>query len=174
MAPSYFSFNTYTLRLSSPPPLSSLLIKNLSGNIVQGITRIGIDYNQLNFNVKPFKVYIDWGYNGQTLYLNDYYVLDTEYDPLSTYSPLLSSQSYTVVSPSDSRPFTISPTIKIYYENGCITTFVYNIDVCPDNIIDMDLNVLDIQNIDKPFNTVYNLQSNKGNVVYNVTDLQDS
>jgi hypothetical protein len=170
MEPSYFSFNSYTIQLSSPPPLSTQIV-NLTGGTVQGTTRFVVDYNLLDFTSKPYKVIIDWG-NGSVQYLNDIFVYDSEVDPLSTFSPMLSSLSYAVVSPISIQPLVITPTIDIYYENGIIHYFRMPITMCSDNIIDLDLNILDIQNTGKTLNTIYNLGSSKGNVVYNVTDLE--
>ena len=54
MVQSLFSFNTYTIFLSSPPPLSSQLVP-LSATLT-GITKVNVDYNFINkFSIKPFK-----------------------------------------------------------------------------------------------------------------------
>ena len=124
-----YSFNSYTLVLSSPPPLSSQLM--ITNAIVKGVTRISLDYSLLNFTVSP----------------------------------------YTVFSSKSPAPTTVSPSFVFYYQNGIIHTFTCNITAFSDNIIDMDLNVLDIQNAYEPFSTVYNLQSNRDNVVFNLTDV---
>ena len=58
MEQSLYSFNSYTLVLSSPPPLSSQLI--MSSAIIKGITKITLDYTLLNFSVNPYKVILNW------------------------------------------------------------------------------------------------------------------
>ena len=139
----------------------------VSGTI-QGVTRVQLDYNQLTFNVKPYKVFIDWA-NGVTSYINDSYTYDNAVDPLSTFSPLLSAESYTVIVPSSMSPYTVNPIVKIFYENGVIHTFNFSIMVIADNLIDMDMDVLDIQSTSN-YRTIYNLQSSKNNMVFNAID----
>ena len=81
-----------------------------------------------------------------------------------------SAYSYTVLSPTGTSPIKTNSSALIYYENGGITTFNFFINVFPDNTIDLDLDVLDVQNMDIAFGTIYNLQSNRNNVVYNIND----
>lgn len=168
MAQSLFNFNSYQITLSSPPPLSSS-VYTLSA-FINGITKVYLNYNLLNFNVKPFKVVIDWPYKDPYA-LNDVYVYNAELDSLSTYAPTNSALSYTVITPQTVDPIRTDSTVAIYYENGIIHTFTIIFVINSDNVIDMDLNVLDIQNTDQPFGTVYNFQSNRDNVVYNSTDI---
>jgi len=168
MAPSLFSINNYMLSLWSPPPTATETLF-LSATL-QGTTKVVVDYNQLNFNVKPFKVVLDWP-NEDKVALNDTYVYDAFTDSLSTYSPLNSAFSYTVLAPQSIQPVNTSSTITIYYENGYIHTFYITFLIYSDNVIDMDLDVLDIQNTNQEFGTVFNLQSNRNNIVFNNTDI---
>lgn len=168
MAPSLFSINNYMLSLWSPPPTATESLY-LSA-ILQGTTKVNVNYNQLNFNVKPFKVILNWPGQDRVA-LNDAYIFDAYTDSLSTYSPLNSAFSYTVIAPQSIQPANTTSTITIYYENGFIHTFYVTFLIYSDNVIDMDLNVLDIQNTNQSFGTVFNLQSNRDNVVYNNTDI---
>ena len=145
-----YSFNSYTLVLSSPPPLSSQLM--ITNAIVKGVT------------VSPYKVILNWP--GQ-----DATIINSECTNLSTFTVANTALSYTVFSSKSPAPTTVSPSFVFYYQNGIIHTFTCNITAFSDNIIDMDLNVLDIQNAYEPFSTVYNLQSNRDNVVFNLTDV---
>lgn len=163
MEQSLYSFNSYTLVLSSPPPLSSQVME-LNANI-KGVTRINIDYSLLNFSVYPYKVILNWPGKEAT-------IINSLYTHLSTFSIANTALSYTVFSSKSQAPTKVSPSLVIYYENGIIHTFTCNITAFSDNIIDMDLNVLDIQNVYESFSTVYNLQSNRDNIVYNLTDVK--
>lgn len=171
MEPSLFNINNYTLSLWSPPPTATESLF-LSANI-QGTTKVYVDYNKLNFNVKPYKVILNWP-NQDKVVLNDTYVYDAYTDSLSTYSPLNSAFSYTVIAPQSIQPANTTPTISIYYENGYIHTFFITFFIYSDNVIDMDLNVLDIQNANQEFATVFNFQSNRDNIVYNNSDVIES
>lgn len=115
MAISLFSINNYFLTLSSPPPNATETF-TLSATL-QGTTKININYNLLNFNVQPFKVIINWP-GQEPVVLNDTYVFDSYTDSLSTFSPLNSAFSYTVLAPISIDPVNLNSTIKIYYENG--------------------------------------------------------
>ena len=168
MEPSLFNFNTYSLQLSSPPPLSSQIM-SLSA-VVQGVTRIDVDYNLLNFPVKPYKIVLNWPFRAPVA-VNDVFITNSVIDPLSTFSPANSALSYTVVVPKSVEPATYNAQINIYYENGIIHYFNVAIIAYCDNLIDLDLNVLDVQNGYIPFTTVYNLQSNRDNMLYNSTDV---
>lgn len=156
------------LSLWSPPPTATETLY-LSA-ILQGTTKVTVDYNNLNFNVKPFKVILNWP-GEDRIALNDTYVYDAFTDSLSTFSPLNSAFSYTVIAPQSIQPVNTTSTINIYYENGYIHTFNVTFLIYSDNVIDMDLNVLDIQNTNQEYGTVFNLQSNRDNVVYNNTDI---
>lgn len=169
MEQSLFSFNTTFVTLTSPTPLSSQVMSFYVP--VFGVTRVFINYNKLNFTVKPFKIVLNWPYQ-EPITINDTYKVGLLINPLSTYSPTNSALSYTIITPATVENANLQSSVKIYYENGIIHTFTINFNVFSDNIIDMDLNVLDIQNTDQPFSTVYNLQSNRDNVVYNVIDSQ--
>jgi len=168
MALSLFSINNYTLTLSSPPPNATETF-TLSATL-QGTTKVNVNYNLLNFNVNPFKVIINWP-GQEPVVLNDTYIFDAYTDPLSTFSPLNSAFSYTVLAPISIDPVNFNATIKIFYENGYIHTFDITFTMYSDNVIDMDLNVLDIQNTSQDFGTVFNLQSNRDNIVFNNTDI---
>ena len=157
-----YSFNSYTIVLSSPPPLSSQLM--VTNAIVKGVTKISLDYSLLNFTVSPYKVILNWP--GQ-----DATVINSEFTNLSTFTIANTALSYTVFSSKSPAPTTVSPSFVFYYQNGIIHTFTCIITAFSDNVIDMDLNVLDIQNAYEPFSTVYNLQSNRDNVVFNLTDI---
>jgi hypothetical protein len=169
MAQSLFSYNNYTLVLSSPPPLSSRIIA-LSA-VISGVTKVDVDYNFLyTFNVKPFKVLLNWpGRN--TIYLNDMYITDINLDPLSTYSPMNSALSHTVVTSKAVDQTSQPASIQIYYENGVVHTYSITFFVNSENVIDLDLDVLGIQNTYEPYGTVFNLQSNSKNIVFTSTDL---
>jgi hypothetical protein len=168
MAQSLFSFNNYTLVLSSPPPLSSQIIP-LSATLT-GVTRVGVDYNFINkFSVKPFKVVLNWP-GRPSIFLNDVYK-PSLLDPLSTFSPGNSAYSFTVISPKNTDPSVVSSTINVYYENGVIHYYSISFLLNSDNVIDLDLDILNIQNTDKAFGTVFNLQSNTRNTVFNCTDI---
>ena len=158
MVQSLFNINSYTLTLSSPPP-SVTSSFNITASI-QGVTRVVVNYNLLNFTVKPFKAVIIWPFQ-------DPIALNGSFSTLSTIN---SAFSYTVIAPPSIDPVDLPSSILLYYENGVIHTFNITFKVYSDNIIDMDLNVLNIQNTDQNFGTVYNLQSNRDNVVFNSTD----
>lgn len=167
MAQSLFSFNSYTLVLSSPPPLSSQIVQ-LSATLT-GVTRVGVDYNFLNtFQTKPYKVILNWP-GRPAVYLNDVYKPNT-IDTLSTFSPANSALSYTVITPKNIDPQVLGSTIEIFYENGVVHTYSITFLINSDNVIDLDLDVLSIQNTDQPFGTIFNLQSNSRNTVFNCTD----
>jgi hypothetical protein len=168
MAQSLFNFNTIIVSLSSPPPIidGTFTIETP----IQGVTKVYLNYNLLNFAVKPFKVILNWPGRAPVV-LNDIYIHDYNIDPLSTYSPANSAFSYSVVAPKQITPETLPATAIIYYENGIKHTFNINLNMSSDNIIDLDLDVLDIQNTNQAFTTVFNLQSNSRNVVFNSTDI---
>lgn len=167
MQQTLYSFNTYTVNLSSLPPVASNTY-TLSG-IIQGVTRVNLNYNSLNFTIKPYKIVINWP-NTDPVIINNVW-FNAVIDPtLTTFQPN-SALSFTVLSPTIIAPITYSSKVSIYYENGSITTFNILLLQLPDNTIDMDLNVLDVQNTNTPFSTIYNLQSNRDNVVYNINDL---
>lgn len=168
MAQSLFNFNTVFIPLSSPPP-------NIDGTFtinknIQSVTKLYLDYNLLNFNIKPFKIIIEWPGRAPVV-INDVYIYDSIKDPLSTYSPTNSALSFSVVAPKQTNPSVQTATVKIYYENGVKHTFNINLNMSSDNLIDLDLDVLDIQNTNQPFTTVFNIQSNLRNVVFNSTDI---
>ena len=164
MAQSLFNLKTQFITLSSPPPNSTQTIELSS--YINGVTKVYANYNQLNFNVKPFKVILDWP-NVAPYTLNDTYIYNSTLDVLSTFSPLNSAFSFAVISPTSVETALTDGTITIYYENGVIHTFYIKFIITSDNVIDMDLNILDIQNATQPFSTVLNLQSNRDNMVYN-------
>jgi len=167
MQPTLYSFNTYTVNLSSPPPATSQTY-SLSG-IIQGVTKVYLNYNLLNFTVNPYKIVINWP-NTKPITINNVW-FNSKIDPsLTTFQPN-SAYSYTVYAPTLITPVTFNSNVNIYYENGVITTFNISLLQLPDNTIDMDLQVLDVQNTNTPFSTIYNLQSNRDNVVYNINDL---
>lgn len=168
MVQSLFNFNTVVVTLSSPPP--SVDATFTIETPVQGVSKIYLNYNLLNFAVKPFKVIINWPGRAPVV-LNDVYVYDNVVDPLSTLSPTNSAFSYSVVAPKEITPITLPASAIIYYENGVKHTFNINLNMSSDSLIDLDLDVLDIQNTDQPFTTVFNFQSNLRNVVFNSTDI---
>lgn len=170
MQPVLYSFDTYTLNLSSPPPTGSQLTQtiNLSAN-VQGVTRLYLNYNGLSgFGVNPYKIVLNW--DGQDPVTINNVWFNSVIDPTLTSFLPNSAYSYTVLSPTGTSPIKTNSSALIYYENGGITTFNFFINVFPDNTIDLDLDVLDVQNMDIAFGTIYNLQSNRNNVVYNIND----
>jgi hypothetical protein len=160
MVQSLFNFNTYTLVLSSPPPLSSIVIP-LSGAI-QGVTRVQVDYNQLDFTVKPFKVILNWP-NRPPVVINESF--------LPTLLPANSALSFTVIAPKSTNPILAPASILLYYENGIVHTFSILFVVNSDNIIDLDLDVLSVQNAYQEYGTIFNIQSNSRNTVFNLTDV---
>lgn len=169
MVQSLFSFNTYTIFLSSPPPLSSQLVP-LSATLT-GITKVNVDYNFINkFSIKPFKIVLNWP-NRPVVYLNDVYKPSLS-DLLSTFSPGNSAFSYSVISPKNIDLSTVSSSIEIYYENGVIHYYPITFFVNSDNVIDLDLDILSIQNTDEPYGTIFNIQSNSRNTVFNITDIE--
>ena len=168
MAQSLFNFNTVIIPLSSPPP--SVDTTFTINTPIQGITKVYLDYKLINFAVKPFKIIINWP-GRPPVVINDVYVYDSVLDPLSTFSPANSGLSYSVVAPKQITPTTFNASTVVYYENGIKHTFNINLNSTSDNIIDLDLNILDIQNADEAFSTVFNLQSNSKNVVFNSTDV---
>jgi len=170
MQPVLYSFNTYTVNLSSPPPIVNQLTQtiNLSAN-VQGTTKIYLNYNQLSgFGINPYKIVLNWAGEDPITINNVWF--NTVIDPTLTSFLPNSAYSYTVLAPIAASPVYTNSSALIYYENGGITTFNLYINVFPDNTIDLDLDVLDIQNMDIAFGTIYNLQSNRDNVVYNIND----
>jgi len=163
-----YSINSYTVNLSSPPPLGTQSY-NLSAT-VQGVTRVNLNYNYLNFNTQPYKIVINWDGKDPVTINNIWF--NNVIDPtLTTFLPN-SAYSFNVFSPTATSVTNTNSSVLIYYQNGAITTFNIFLAITPDNTIDMDLNVLDVQNTDKPFTTIYNLQSNRDNIVYNITDIQ--
>jgi hypothetical protein len=170
MQPVLYSFNTYTVNLSSPPPIGNQITQtvNLSAN-VQGTTKIYLNYNQLSgFDINPYKIVLNW--DGQDPVTINNVWFNSVIDPILTSFLPNSAYSYTVLAPIATSPVYTNSSALIYYENGGITTFNLYINVFPDNTIDLDLDVLDIQNMDIAFGTIYNLQSNRDNVVYNIND----
>jgi hypothetical protein len=168
MQPVLYSFNTYTVNLSSPPPIVNQLTQtiNLSAN-VQGTTKIYLNYNQLSgFGINPYKIVLNWAGEDPIIINNVWF--NTVIDPTLTSFLPNSAYSYTVLAPIAASPVYTNSSALIYYENGGITTFNLYINVFPDNTIDLDF--LDIQNMDIAFGTIYNLQSNRDNVVYNIND----
>lgn len=169
MQPVQYSFNTYTVNLTSNPPTTSTTTTyNIAGTI-QGVTRINLNYNLLNFSTNPYKITINWP-NQNPIIINNIWVNNVIDPTLTNFQPN-SAYSYTVLAPTTITPITYNSTVGIYYENGGISKFNISLLQLPDNIIDMDLNVLDVQNTDTPFSTIYNIQSNRNNVVYNFNDL---
>jgi hypothetical protein len=168
MESSLFSINQQTILLESTVPTSD---QTFTGTVItQGVTKLTIDYSTFfNYSIDAFKVVLRWP--GQDpVSINDYYVYASKADPLSTFSPYLSGLSSTVIVPKSIAPTTMPAVFKIYFENGVIFEYNYNIISHSDNIIDLELDVLDIQNTDQSFGTVYNVQSNKGDTVFNFVD----
>lgn len=174
MAQSLFSFNTLSIPLSAPPPLSTQII--YLSSYIQGVTRAQIDYTKLFFSnnitfsaIKPFKVELVWGDGSETI-VNDTYVYDSINDPLSTFSPFNSAASYHVYVPKS--PYTeLNATFTIYYENGIKHYHQNTVYLLSDNTIDLNLGLTDLQFIsDKEYN-VYNFSSTKGGMLYNNIDL---
>jgi hypothetical protein len=166
MAQSLFSFDTKIISLSAPTNSSSITLSA----VIQGVTNVIYDYNSLVFASDPFKVSLRWPGEEFPTVINDVYAHDSVIDPLSTFSPLLSTLSQKVISPKSTAPSTLNSSVTIYYEDGNILTFNIDIIATSDNIIDLNLDVLDIQNTNQEFTTTYNLQAQKGNVVFNITD----
>jgi len=172
MDQSLFNFNNLTVTLSAPPVFVSRVI-NLS-SFIQGTTKIQLNYNNLfAFNVKALKTSIVWDISDSNAIktINGVYSTDTLLDPLSTYSSMISGQSYYVYTPTQSQPYSTKSIYTIYFENGVILTYNNYIYISSDNAIDLDLNVLDVQNTYYSNVNVYNILSKKGGVVYNNTDL---
>lgn len=167
MAQSLYNFSTCLVTLSAPAALTTQTIN--SSYTIQGITRVIINYNNLQFSSNAFKIRIFWP-DQTPVTINDVYITDNVIDPLLTYSPANSSLSQTVLAPKSNIITPKQATIQIYYENGVVLTYVVKFSIIPDNIIDLDLNVLSVQNENVKYSTVYNLQSNRDNVVYNIKD----
>jgi hypothetical protein len=167
MVQSLYSLSTCVVTLSAPPVFTTQTIN--SSVKIQGITRVVINYNNLSFNSNPFKVKITWP-DASPIVINDIYTADNVIDPLLTFSPTNSGLSQTVLTPQANIITPKQATIQIYYENGTILTYVIAFYIAPDNIIDLDLNVLSIQNENTKYSTVYNLQSNRDNIIYNIKD----
>lgn len=165
MAQSLFSFNSYTITLSSPSPTVSQTI-SLSA-MTQGITNFVLDFSQLSFNVKPFKILVNWP-NREPINVNSIFDISSKLFPTS-FAPI-SSYTQNVLTSKYYYPMTYTPSVVIYYENGVIHTFSIYITVNPENAIDLDLDVLSIQNTDQDYGTVYNIQSNTKNIVFNSVD----
>ena len=108
MEPSLFNFNTLSLVLSAPPPLSTRTM--YLSSYIQGVTKAQLNYNQLFFvnsttlsGIKPFKIKLEWDQSlggESTVIINDVYKFDINTDPLSTFSPLNSALSYYVYTPT--------------------------------------------------------------------------
>jgi len=167
MHPTLYSFNTYTVNLTSDTPASSTTYT--FNGIIKGVTKVYINYNLLNFTVKPYKIVLNWP-NQAPITINNVWFNKVIDPSLTTFQPN-SAYSYTVIAPTLNVPVTNNAQVQIYYENGVINTFNVSLLTMPDNTIDLDLNVLDVQNTNIPFGTVYNIQSNRDNVVYNFNDL---
>ena len=167
MQPTLYSFNTYTVNLTSNTPTTNGTY-NFYG-IIKGVTRVNLNYNNLNFTVKPYKVVINWA-NQDPVVINNVWFNNVIDPTLTTFLPN-SAYSYTVLAPTLTTPVNVNSSLKIYYENGVINTFNISLLQTPDNVIDLDLDILDVQNTDIPFGTIYNIQSNRDNVVYNANDL---
>ena len=178
MEQSLFNFNALTIALSSLPPLSSQ--SRTIQSYCQGVTRVQLTYKDLFFtistifsSINPFKVKLDWDLakgGDATTVINDVYAYDSAVDPLSTFSPLNSAFSYYVYTPAGTVPETFTGLFTVYYENGVIMTFNNIIYMSPDNVIDLDLNIIDIQNTYYKDVNIYNISSSKGDVVYNHAD----
>lgn len=166
MAQSLFSFDTKIISLSAPTTSSNITLSA----VIQGVTNVIYDYSNLVFDSHPYKVSITWPDEQYPIVINDIYIHNSTIDPLSTFSPLLSTLSQKVISPKSIASSTLNSYIKIYYENGSILNFNVNVVATSDNIIDLNLDVLNIQNTNQEYTTTYNLQSQKGNVVFNITD----
>jgi len=167
MQPTLYSFNTYTVNLTSATPASDATYS--FNGIIKGVTKVYINYNQLNFTVKPYKIVLNWP-NQNPITINNVWFNNVIDPSLTTFQPN-SAYSYSVIAPTFNVPVTNNAQVKIYYENGVTSTFNISLLTIPDNTIDLDLNVLDVQNSDIPFGTIYNVQSNRDNVVYNFNDL---
>jgi hypothetical protein len=167
MVQSLYSLSTSVISLSAPPVF---ITQTINSNVnIQGVTKVIINYNNLSFSSKPFKVRIGWP-DIDPIVINDVYIIDNVNDPLFTFSPTNSGLSQIVLTPQSNIITPKQANIQIYYENGVILTYVIAILIAPDNIIDLDLNILSIQNENLKYSTVYNLQSNRDNMVYNIKD----
>jgi len=168
-----FNPNTTVVTLSSPPTLVSQNI--YSSVILQGVTQVVLNYNQLlsSFPYNPYKVILQWPGSQQTVVNN---VQVQSYDnilsyPTFTFTSNLSAASSNLFTPNNVAPQYQQATVQVYYENGAVLNYYIGFTIYCDNIIDLDLNVLSVQNTYQQFGTVYNLQSNTQNTVYNFTDI---
>lgn len=165
MDTSPYSFNTYFLRLSTLPPSSPTTTFEAYG-LIKGTTKVILDYNYIAqyCALSAYKISVRWP-GEDTVYLN------SQLTTLSTFTPANSALSYYVFSPQYQTYTILNPVVQIYYQNGTIQTINCYLTSFCDNIIDMDMNLLSIQNSNQEYSTIYNLQSNRDNVVYNVTDI---
>lgn len=181
MEPSLFNFNTISLVLSAPPPLSTRTM--YLSSYIQGVTKAQLNYNQLFFvnsttlsGIKPFKIKLEWDQSlggESTVIINDVYKFDINTDPLSTFSPLNSALSYYVYTPTQIQPQQLNSKYTVYYENGVIHTYQNKVFLISDNVIDMNLNVTELQNAYQKGLNVFNISSEKGNMMFNVTNYGD-
>jgi len=171
MEPSLFSFKTYTVTLTAPPSLSS---QNISMNFAyRGVTKVNLNFNNLfSFSSQPFKYAVTWP--GQpTLYINSVVANNVFAIPNFTAATAASALSYNVLESPSIAPINLPANVKVYFNNGVTLNYTLNFKVYSYNSIDLDLDILDVQNSIQPFTTIYNLQSNSQNVVFNITDKQN-
>ena len=150
---------------------------------IQGVTKAQLNYNQLFFvnsttlsGIKPFKIKLEWDQSlggESTVIINDVYKFDINTDPLSTFSPLNSALSYYVYTPTQIQPQQLNSKYTVYYENGVIHTYQNKVFLISDNVIDMNLNVTELQNAYQKGLNVFNISSEKGNMMFNVTNYGD-
>jgi hypothetical protein len=172
MEQSLFSFNSYTLYLSAPTPTpyTGTTQSILTSAYLTGITRVNVNFNQLfTFTSKPFKIIMEWP-DRPAINLNEPYLFQSSLASVSSFFQANSALVSTVVCPKNIGQSLFGSSIKVYYSNGCIQTFNVKLLLNSDNIIDMDLDVLDIQNTNQSLGTIFNLQSNTRNTVFNCTD----
>jgi hypothetical protein len=159
------NFNTLILTLSSTPPVANTNAMFVLSAAIQGITQVQLNYNLLSaFSSKMYKTTLNWTSSATA-------AVNASYDN-STLLPFNSAYTSYVYSPSTSGITTKQAAFSVYFENGAIHTFRVGLFILGDSLIDLDLNVLNVQNIAQLGYSVLNVQSNKQNVVFNVSDLR--
>jgi hypothetical protein len=157
------SFNTLIVPISSlPPVVNSPLTAFSTEATIQGTTTVHIGYNNLNFNVKPYKTIILWNQSAP----NARQVLNLNLNPLSTITPNFSAISKYTFSPTTTYDV-LTSNILMYYENGVIHSIDIKFNILADDVIDQDLCLVDSQIVNSTNSSILNVESQKYNVLYN-------
>lgn len=156
-------FNSLSIPLSAPYPFSTATLTAFYSNyIIQGPTKVNVSFNNLYFDVKPYKVAINWGLNPSEI---EYFNLNLSVS--STVMYFNSTNTFYVYYPTTLMN-SVTSTVTIYFENNITYKFLIALSILADNVIDQELNILSTQITSKDRRPIFNIESNKYNTVYNV------